>query len=163
VLAKEREEQRMRRIVIELEGVVVEAMLQEHKCPTLCALFWDTLPYSSPVIHEMFSGRAFSTLNPLPISDQVWSGFLFPRPGVEDTSYKTNLNPGDVVLAPGAKSNKICLSYGLAQFREGPAGPSYVNHLASVDKADPSFAAFLEKCAEVYTMGNKTISFGRKA
>ncbi len=151
----------MRRFVIELDGVAVEAVLHEDKCPTLCALFWDALPYSSPVIHEMFSGRAFSTLNPLPISDQVWSRFLFPRPGVEDASCKTNLNPGDVVLAPGAKSNKVCLSYGLAQFREGPAGPSYVNHLATLNKGDANFARFLEKCAEVYSKGHKSISFRR--
>ncbi|HTU03788.1 MAG TPA: DUF3830 family protein [Candidatus Sulfotelmatobacter sp.] len=152
----------MRRIAIELDGVTVEAVLHDEKCPTLCGLFWDALPYESPVIHEMFSGRAFSTLKPLPVPESVWGRFLFPRPGVEDPSCKTNLNPGDVVLAPGGRTSKLCLSYGLAQFREGPAGPSYVNHLASVRKADPNFGQFVEKCAEVYSKGRKTIRF-RKA
>jgi hypothetical protein len=152
----------MRRIVIELDGVDVEAVLHEDKCPTLCDLFWDALPYKSPVIHEMFSGRAFSTLNPLPFPEWVWSRFLFPRLGVEDQSCKSNLNPGDVVLAPSAKGNKICVSYGLAQFREGPAGPSYVNHLATMKKTDANFPQFLEKCAETYSKGHRAISF-RKA
>ncbi len=152
----------MRRIVIELDGVMVEAVLNEHKCPRLCGLFWERLPFSSPVIHEMFSGRAFATLNPLPISDEVWSRFVFPRLGVEGRSFKTNMNPGDVVLYPGAETNKVCISYGLAQFREGPAGPTYVNHLATIDRADPNFANFMEKSAEVYSRGTKVVAFRRK-
>jgi len=152
----------MRRIVIEMEGAAVEAVLNDHKCPNLCGLFWEKLPYSSPVIHEMFSGRAFSTTNPLSIPDEVWGLFVFPRPGVEDRSFKTNMNPGDVVLYPGAETNKVCISYGLAQFREGAAGPTYVNHLATIDKADPNFAAFMQKCAEVYTRGSKVVAFRRK-
>ena len=153
----------MREILVELDGAKVGARLHEEKCPTLCGRFWELLPYSSSVIHEMFSGRAFSTLTPLSIPDAIWTRFLFPRPGIEDPSFKTNLNPGDVVLAPGAKTNRLCISYGLAQFREGPAGPSYVNHLASLDRADPGFQGFMEKCAEVYAKGSKTISFRRKS
>ncbi len=152
----------MRRVVIELDGVAVGAILQEDRCPVLCGLFWEQLPYSSPVIHEMFSGRAFSTRNPLPIPDEVWTQFLFPRPGIEDQSFKTNMNPGDVVLYPGARTNKLCISYGLAQFREGPAGPTYMNHLATIDTTDPHFTAFMQKCAEVYTKGSKVVAFRRK-
>ena len=152
----------MRRVVIELDGVAVEAVLNEHKCPVLCTLFWENLPYSSPVIHEMFSGRAFATSNPLPIPENAWNQFVFPRPGVEDRSFKTNMNAGDVVLYPGANTGKVCISYGLAQFREGPAGAAYVNHLATIDKGDPSVAPFMQKCAEVYTSGRKVVVFRRK-
>ncbi len=151
----------MRRIIIELDGVAVEASLNEQKCPKICQAFWDVLPYTGPVINEIFSGNAFRTINPLPIPDKVLRQFMFPRPGVEDRSFKTNLNPGDVVLYPGDGINAVCISYGLAQFREGCAGPSYVNHLATVDRADPNYAAFMQKCASVYTR-SKDINFRRR-
>ncbi len=152
----------MRRVIIELDGVAVEAVLNEHRCPTLCRLFWDSLPYASPVIHEMYSGRAYSTMHPLPLPEAVWKQFVFPRLGVEDRSLKTILNPGDVALYFSGETNGLCISYGVAQFFEGPAGPTYVNHLATIDKADPQYATFMEKSAEVFSKGNKTLTVRRK-
>jgi hypothetical protein len=118
----------MRQIMIELDGVEVEAILNENKCPTLSKLFWDRLPYASPVIHEMYSGRAYTTISPLPLPEAVWKQFIFPRLGVEDRSLKTIMNPGDVLLYFTDQTNGVCISYGVAQFFEGPAGPSYANH-----------------------------------
>jgi hypothetical protein len=158
----EQEDILMRRVIIELDGVAVEAVLNEHKCPTFCNIFWDKLPYVSPVIHEMYSGRAYTTLIPLPIPDVVWKQFVFPRIGVEDRSFKTIMNPGDVVLYFAGETNGVCISYGVAQFFEGPAGPTYVNHLATIDKTDAKFTAFMEKSAEVFSKGNKVLAVRRK-
>jgi hypothetical protein len=100
-------------------------------------------------------------MNPLPIPDEVWSLFVFPRPGVEDRSFKTNMNPGDVVLYPGAETNKVCISYGLAQFSEGPAGPTYVNHLATVDTHGLTPVALAED-QFVLIEGFRTLKLPRK-
>lgn len=151
-----------RRIIIEMEGVAVEAVLNEHKCPQICQGLWDILPYAGPVINGMWSGDVFRTVEPVPIPKAVWSQFSWPRPGIEDRSFKCNMNPGDVVFYPGDGINELCIGYGEGQFREGPAGPTYVNHVATIDKKDPNFVAFMQKCAELGYKGSKVITYRRK-
>ncbi len=152
----------MERIVIELDGVAVEAVLNEQKCPRICKAFLEALPYTDRTINESFSGNAFRTLNPFPIPQEVWEPILHPSPGIEDRSFKTNMNPGDVVFFPGGGINELCISYGVAQFRAGLAGAAYVNHVATIDALDPNFEAFMRKAAEAHFKGSKVITFRRK-
>ncbi len=151
-----------RRIVIELDGVAVEAALQEENCPKICEGPWNTLPYSGPVVHGMFSGNVFRTVNPVPVPREVWGQFTYPRPGIEDRSFKTNMNAGDVIFYPGDGICELCISYGEGQFREGPGGPAYVNYVAKIDRTDPNYAAFMQKCRDLHTRGSKTITYRRK-
>lgn len=152
----------MQRVIIELEGVAVDAVLNEQKCPRICEAFLAALPHTDRTINESFSGNAFRTLNPFPVPREVWESILHPRPGIEDRSFKTNMNPGDVVFYPGGGVNELCISYGVAQFRDGPAGATYVNHVATIDRDDPNFDAFMRKAAEIHYKGTKEITFRRK-
>jgi len=152
----------MRRIIIDLDGVAVHAALEEAKCPSLCSALWELLPISGRVMHEMFTGEAFRLETPVTLPIDPWALFSYPRRGVEDRSFKSIMNPGDLILHPcGSGSGVLCLSYGDAQFWEGPAGPVYVNHVATVDRSDPSFSAFLRKGHEVHTLGRKTMVLRR--
>jgi len=152
----------MRRIIIDLDGVPVRAALEEAKCPSLCSALWEILPVSGRVMHEMFSGEAFRLESPVILPIDPWTLFSYPRTGVEDRSFKSIMNPGDLILYPcGPSSGVLCVSYGDAQFWEGPAGPVYVNHVATVDGLDRNFSAFLRRGREVHTLGHKTMVLRR--
>jgi len=151
-----------RQIEIELDGVAVTANLLEERAPITCEGFWSILPHEQFVMHGMWSGNVFRTMLPVPMPKEVTSRFTYPRPGIEDRNFKTNMNPGDVIFYHGDGINEVCISYAEGQFRDGPSGPTYVTLMARIDRGHPNYRRFLETCAKLHTTGKKRIVYRRK-
>ncbi len=151
-----------RQIEIELDGVAVTATLQEQRAPKTCESFWSILPHEQLVMHGMWSGNVFRTMEPVPMPKDLTSQFKYPRAGIEDRSFKTNMNAGDVIFYHGDGINEVCISYAEGQFREGPGGISYVTLLARLNGDHPNYRKFLETCAKLHTTGKKRIVYRRK-
>ena len=151
-----------RQIEIELDGVAVTATLQEERVPKTCEAFWGILPHEQMVIHGMWSGCVFRTMTPVPMPRSLTDQVRYPRPGIEDRTFKTNMNAGDVIFYHGDGINEVCISYAEGQFRDGPGGSTYVSLLAKVDKGHANYRKFLDTCAKLHTTGKKRIAFRRK-
>ena len=151
-----------RQIEIELDGVAVTATLQEQRAPKTCEGFWSILPHEQIVMHGMWSGNVFRTTATVPMPKEVTSQFKHPRPGIEDRSFKTNMNAGDVIFYHGDGINEVCIAYAEGQFRDGPGGTTYVTLLARVHKDHANYRKFLETCAKLHTEGKKRIVYRRK-
>jgi hypothetical protein len=113
----------VKRVEIELDGVMVQAVLCEEQAPATVAQIWQHLPFEDRVTHAKWSGQMFHTNKELPVSLDVEK---WPF-GVENpVGYQA---PGDIVYLPSAK--EIAIAYGDARF-SWVLGPMYVCGLGRI-------------------------------
>lgn len=113
----------MRRIEIELDGVVVTARLLDDKAPKLCQAIWDVLPIDEMAAHAQWSGAMFRT------TKNKWLDFKVDYPQALENRGGFQA-PGDVVFYPPAK--ELAIAYGEAQF-SWVTGNSIVSTIAVIE------------------------------
>jgi hypothetical protein len=98
----------MRRIRIDLDGVVAEAELFEDKAPKTCARLWDTLPITDRALQTRWSGMAWRTEK----------NYLLKVGEVENP--RGVLAAGDIIYYddPGNDLFKVGVAYGEALWRD---------------------------------------------
>ncbi len=85
-----------RRMVVELGGVIGEAILFDEQAPKTCAAVWDALPLSETINHANFSGEEVS----FPCRGLMW----------EKENQLFDCEPGD--LGYFVQGSAICIYYG---------------------------------------------------
>jgi hypothetical protein len=98
----------MRRIELEVDGVVAPAVLFDEKAPKTCGKVWDLLPIEDRTIQVRWSGAAWRTEK----NYQLQIG--------EVENPVTVLQAGDIIYydAPQHTLYKIGIAYGRAAWRE---------------------------------------------
>lgn len=113
----------MKRVEVELDGVVVEAVLYEERAPVTVAKLWACLPFQDRVTHAKWSGQMFHTNTPLPIDLEDQGGSVRMENPVGFQA------PGDIVFLPSIK--ELAIAYGDARF-SWVLGPMLVTGLGRI-------------------------------
>ena len=107
-------------MIIEINGFIFNAVLEEGKSPRTCQAFKQVMPFESQVVHVRWSGEAMW----IPLGDRDF-GVAYE----EATSYPL---PGQILLHPKGKSEtEILIAYGSVQFAS-KAGTLAGNHFATI-------------------------------
>lgn len=126
----------MKTIAIELDGVVVRAVLYEERAPVTVAELWDCLPFEDRVTHAKWSGSMFHTNTELPIDlDAARLPFGLENP----VGFQA---PGDIVYLPAIR--ELAIAYGDARF-SWVTGPMLVSGLGRIESDLTAFAAKAER------------------
>lgn len=121
----------MKRVEVELDGVVVRAVLDEDRAPVTVGKLWEFLPFEDRVTHAKWSGQMFHTNAPLPIDLE---GHTWPM----DLENPVGLQaPGDIVYLPAIK--ELAIAYGEARF-SWVLGPMLVTGLGRIEGDLAEFA-----------------------
>lgn len=129
----------MRRIEIELEGVVAIAVLFEDLAPRAAMALWESLPVETTMTHSKWSGRACSfTVAGLPAV-----------PGLEHGV--CSIYPGTLIAQPDR--GEVLLSYGAAEYRSA-LGVEYGTRIGRLVANQP---ALLEVLARMHDEGDKEV------
>ncbi len=120
----------MRKIEIELEGVVVTAQLLEDAAPTTCRRLWERLPFEDQFTHAKWSGLLIHSNNHPHLDIDVSRYPLIENP----ISF---LAPGDVIVWP--QNGEIAIAYGSTEFR-WLTGPLVVTRIATIEGDLEEFA-----------------------
>ena len=141
----------MRRIAIELEGVVAVARLFDDKAPLTCQALWDVLPIHDRTIHVTWSGAAWRTEN---------NYQLRPPDAPRENLVTSELHPGDVLFhANFAIPNlKIAFPYGTSQWL-GPFGKIFPVDL--IGKIEENLDPFVAVCEKILSEGPKDVVIRR--
>lgn len=131
-------------MIIEIDGFIFDAVLEEDKSPRTCHAFMQVMPLESQVVHVRWSGEALW----IPLGDRDF-GVVYE----DATSYPL---PGQVLLHPKGKSEtEILIAYGSVHFAS-KAGTLAGNHFATI-------TSNLEKLREIGVAtlweGSKRIRF----
>ena len=133
----------MKKIEIELEGVVAIADLLEDVAPRATARLWESLPLEATMTHSKWSGRA--------------CGFTVPGlsavPGLEHAV--CSIYPGTLIARPD--SGEVLLSYGAAEYRSA-LGVEYGTRLGKVVTNQPALLAVLSR---MHDEGDKKVRIRR--
>lgn len=133
----------MKRIEIEVDGVVAEAELLEEWAPRTTAAFWEALPITTRLTHTIWSGRACRfTVERLRSVD-----------GLEHAV--CSIYPGTLIARPDA--GEVLVSYGAAEYRT-VLGVQYATRLARLVKNNAAILAVLDR---MHNEGDKTVSIRR--
>jgi len=135
----------VKRVEIEIEGVVAEAELNEAGAPRATSALWDALPIEARLVHTKWSGRA--------------CGFELPGLAAagELEHPVCSIYPGTLVARPDR--GEVLISYGAAEYRSA-LGTEYCTRLARlVQNGD----AFLGVLARMHDEGDKRIAIRRAA
>ncbi|MEW6674023.1 MAG: DUF3830 family protein [Thermodesulfobacteriota bacterium] len=125
----------MRKIELELEGVVVKAHLLDEKAPQTCQALWDSLPFEDRVTHSQWSGGRLETNHhpKLTLEKKYY-------PDIENPSlYQA---PGHVVLWP--VTNEINIPYAPGRFKKMNRD-WVVTHFATIEGDMSRFARKIER------------------
>lgn len=133
----------MKRIAIELDGVTVQAVLDDEKAPVTTGKLWESLPFEDRVTHAKWSGEMFHTNTELPID---LAGHQWPFGMENPVGYQA---PGDIVYLPAIR--ELAIAYGDARFA-WVLGPMYVTGLGRIEG---DFAEFAKKAARLQWDGAK--------
>ncbi len=141
----------MRRIEIELDGVVAVARLLDDKAPLTCQALWDCLPIQDRTIHVAWSGAAWRTEKNYP---------LRPQDAVRE-NLVTEIQPGDIIYhANFAIPNlKVGFPYGPSQWL-APYGK--VLPVDLIGKIEENLKPFIAVCERILFEGPKTVVIRRK-
>ena len=137
----------MRRIELEMDGVVATAVLFDDKAPRTCAKVWDLLPIEDRTIHVRWSGVAWRTEKNYPL-----------QLGVVENPV-TVLEAGDIIYYddPRYRLYKIAVAYGQAAWRDF-AGNLTVAHIGRItDNLEP----FVKVCDRILFDGPKVVRIRR--
>ena len=133
----------MKRVEIEIEGVVAEAELNEAGAPRATAALWNALPVEARLAHTIWSGRA--------------CGFELPGLAAagELEHPVCSIYPGALVARPDR--GEVLISYGAAEYRS-VLGVEYGTRLGRlVQNRD----ALVEVLARMHDEGDKRIAIRR--
>ncbi len=141
----------MRRIEIELDGVVAVARLLEDQAPRACQALWDYLPIHDRTIHVGWSGSAWRTEKNYQVYPQN-----DPRENLV-----TELKAGDIIYhANFAIPNlKFGFAYGLAKWL-APYGELLPVDL--IGKIEENLDPFVAVCEKILFEGPKNVVIRRK-
>jgi hypothetical protein len=134
-----------KRIVLEADGVVVEAELLEAAAPDTCKRFWDALPIEETLRHVRWGGDAAYVLS------KSLKDPSFP--------YENRISfyiPATIALKP--EHGELAFAYGQAQARN-PLGNGWATYFA--DLLGDS-RAFLEVMRRTQREGAKRLVIRRK-
>ena len=133
----------MKRIEIEIDGVVSEAELNEAGAPRATAVLWNALPMQARLEHTIWSGRACA----FQVPGLAAAGEL-EHPGC-------SIYPGTCVTRPDR--GEVLIGYGAAEYRS-TVGIEYGTRLARlVGNRD----ALLAVLARMHDEGDKRIIIRR--
>ncbi len=135
----------MKRIEIEIDGVVAEAELNEAGAPRATAVLWNALPIEARLEHTIWSGRA--------------CGFALPGLAAagELEHPVCSIYPGTLVARPDR--GEVLISYGAAEYRS-VLGVEYGTPIARVMQ---NRDALLDVLARMHDEGDKRIVIRRSA
>lgn len=133
----------MKRIEIELEGVVAVAELLEDVAPRATAAVWDSLPLATTMTHSKWSGRACV----LTVKG------LSALPGLEHAV--CSIYPGTLVARPD--KGEVLLSYGAAECRSA-LGVEYCTRIGRLVSNQPALLAVLSR---MHDEGDKEVRIRR--
>lgn len=136
----------MKRIELDVDGVVAEADLMESTSPKAVEAFWDSLPVERTLITAKWSGDVVAFHPKLPALEGI------------DTleSPVTSIYPGAIVMRP--RGTEILIGFGVGEYRWA-IGVDYTTRLAQVTT---NRAAFLAAVAAVHDKGSANIQIRRK-
>jgi hypothetical protein len=139
----------MRRIELEIEGVVVPGVLFDDKAPRTCGKIWDLLPVDDRTIQVRWSGAAWRTERNYPLALG------------EVENPVTVLQAGDLIYydEPRLDLFKIGVAYGRAAWRDF-AGDITVAH---VGRLSGDLAGFTKVCERIIFEGPKRVRIRRSA
>jgi hypothetical protein len=135
----------MKRIEIEIDGVIGEAELLEENAPRTTAALWGALPFEARLTHSKWSGRA--------------CGFSVERlRSVEGVEHGVcSIYPGTFIARPDTA--EVLLSYGPAEYRT-VFGVEYGTRVARLVKNRAAMLAVLER---MHNEGDKTVKVRKAA
>jgi len=135
----------MKKVQIEVDGIVAEAELLEDRAPRTTAAFWDALPITTRLTHTIWSGRA--------------CGFSVERlQSVDGLEHGVcSIYPGTLIARPDA--GEVLLSYGASEYRT-VLGVQYGTRIARLVRNQAAVLAVLER---MHDEGDKTITIKRAA
>lgn len=133
----------MKRVEIEVDGVVAEAELLEENAPRTTAVFWDALPITTRLTHTIWSGRA--------------CGFSVERLRTVDALEHgvCSIYPGTLIARPDM--GEVLLSYGAAEYRSA-LGVQYGTRIARLVRNQAAMLTVLDR---MHDEGDKTVSIRR--
>ncbi len=120
----------MRKIEIDLDGMVATARMLDEEAPVTCQRLWDRLPYEDRFTHSIWSGLMIHSNN-------------HPRLDLDISRYPLIENPvgfiapGDVVVWP--QNGIVAIAYGSTEFR-WLTGPWVVTKVATIEGDIEEFA-----------------------
>ena len=133
----------MKKIEIEIDGVVAVAELLEEMAPRATAVFWDSVPLVTRMTYSKWSGRACGfTLNSLESAQG-------PEHAV------CSIYPGTLVARPD--KGEVLLSYGAAEYRSALG----VGYCTRIGKLVSNQHAMLAVLARMHDEGDKTVKIQR--
>ncbi len=125
----------MRKIELELEGVVVKAQLLDKSAPKTCQALWDILPFEDMVTHAKWSGGRMHTNNHAKLKIDARKYPIVENPSMFQA-------PGDVVIMPLNK--EISINYAPGNFCW--LGQQWiVTHVATIEGDMSKFARKMER------------------
>lgn len=133
----------MKRVEIEIEGVVAEAELNEAGAPRATAALWDALPIEARLVHSIWSGRACELQLP---SLSTVSELEHPV---------CSIYPATLVARPDR--GEVLISYGAAEYRS-VLGVEYGTRIGRVVQ---NRDALLDVLARMHDEGDKRITIRR--
>jgi hypothetical protein len=133
----------VKRVEIEVAGVVAEAELNEDGAPRATAALWDALPMEARLEHTIWSGRACRFALPS----------LAAAGELENPS--CSIYPGALVARPDR--GEALIGYGAAEYRSA-LGVEYCTRLGRVVQ---NRAALLDVLARMHDEGDKRIAIRR--
>jgi hypothetical protein len=133
----------MKRIEIEVGGVVAEAELVEDRAPRTTAAFWDALPLTARLTHTKWSGRA--------------AEFTVERlRSVTGLEHRVcSIYPGTLIARPD--KGEVLVGYGAAEYRS-VLGVEYGTRIARLVRNQAAMLAVLDR---MHDEGDKTITIRR--
>jgi hypothetical protein len=139
----------MRRIELEIGGLVVPGVLLDDKAPRTCGKIWDLLPVEDRTIQVRWSGSAWRTEGNYPLALG------------EVENPVTVLQAGDLIYydEPRLDLFKIGVAYGRAAWRDF-AGDIAVAH---VGRLSGDLAGFTKVCERIIFEGPKRVRIRRAA
>jgi len=133
----------MKKIEIEVDGVVAEAELLEANAPRATAAFWSGLPVEARLIHSNWSGRtcAFNMAS------------ITSAGGLEHPV--CSIYPGTIVARPDR--GEVLFSYGAAEYRS-ELGVEYATRIGRLISNQQAMLAVL---ARMHDEGDKVVRIRR--
>ncbi len=139
----------MRRIEINVDGVVVAARLLDEQAPIACQQLWDLLPFDDQFTHSIWSGLMIHSSN-------------HPNLDLDVSRYPLVENPagfihtGDVVVWP--QNGMLSMAYGSTEFR-WMTGPWVVTKVAELEG---DILPFAQKAGRMMWEGASPVSIRRR-
>lgn len=133
----------MKRVEIDVDGIVAQAELLDELAPRTTEAFWDALPITTRLTHTIWSGRA--------------SAFTVERlrsvTGLEHGV--CSIYPGTLIARPD--TGEVLFSYGAAEYRS-VLGVEYGTRIARLVTNQAAMLAVLER---MHDEGDKAITVRR--